>query len=199
MQLRRLSASLLAFALWVGLGMSYAMAPFGSTLGIDRSQQSLGTRVQQALAAGDITPSEAQALLQRDHEVAIRESRFKADGAASKQERQRLRQDIEVLRTDVDRLLAQRSAARTQPGAFSATDPPAYLISEYIDEGVRSGRLTQRQARRLQGREREIQRHEALFKSDGWFTVQEKKQLTRELVALRDEVQRLLHDDRRSD
>lgn len=71
-------------------------------------------------------------------------------------------------------------------------------ISQRIDEGVRSGRLTQREARRLHKRERVIQRHELAFKADGVVTQQERRQLRNELTALRDEVERMMRNDRRN-
>ena len=70
-------------------------------------------------------------------------------------------------------------------------------ISNRIDEGVRSGRISQREARKLHRREREIERHEASFKADGVVTQQERRQLRNELSALRDDVERLMRNERR--
>ncbi len=195
MKSKLFTASLLASALFAGLGVSPVMAQGTSTPGVDRSQQEISARIQQGMASGHITPSEAQALLRRDREIEIRESRFKSDGAATPQERQQLRQDLEGLRVEVERLIANRDVVR--PGATPGIDNLEFRISERIDEGVRSGRITQREARRLHSREREIQRHEARFKSDGVVTQNERRQLRSELMALRDEVERMMRNDRR--
>lgn len=75
-------------------------------------------------------------------------------------------------------------------------DTQQYQASQRIDEGVRSGRLTQREAHKLQRREREIARHESFFKSDGVVTLHERRQLRNELEALRDEVEHMMSSDR---
>ena len=196
MKSKLLVGSLLASALFAGLGMSPVMAQGTMTPGIDRAQQEISARIQQGLASGHITPSEAQSLLRRDREIQIRENRFKSDGSASPQERQQLRQDLEALRAEVERAIANPRVVGQQAGNTPGIDNSEFRISERIDEGVRSGRITQREARRLHSREREIERHEARFKSDGVVTQQERRQLRNELKALRDEVERMMRHDR---
>jgi hypothetical protein len=196
MKSKLLSASLLASALFAGFGMTPAMAQGTSTPAIDRAQQAVSARIQQGMASGQITPSEAQVLYRRDREIEIRENRFKADGSASPQERQQLRADLDALNAEVDRMMSNRNAR----GLYNNTpgiDNSEFNISQRIDEGIRSGRITQREARRLHEREREIQRHEAAFKSDGVVTQQERRQLRSELTALRDELERMMRNDRR--
>lgn len=196
MKFKMLTVSLLASALFAGLGMAPAMAQGTNTPGIDRTQQAISVRIQQGMASGQITPSEAQALYRRDREIEVRESRFKADGRASSQERQQLRADLDALNADVDRMMTNRNAytpGQNTPGI----DNRQFNISQRIDEGVRAGRINQREERRLRHREREIQRHEAAFKSDGVVTPRERNQLRAELTALRDEVERMMRNGRR--
>jgi hypothetical protein len=196
MKSKLLSASLLASALFAGFGMTPAMAQGTSTPAIDRAQQAVSARIQQGMASGQITPSEAQVLYRRDREIEIRENRFKADGSASPQERQQLRADLDALNAEVDRMMSNRNAR----GLYNNTpgiDNSEFNISQRIDEGIRSGRINEREARRLHDREREIQRHEAAFKSDGVVTQQERRQLRGELTALRDELERMMRNDRR--
>lgn len=176
--------------------MTPAMAQGTSTPAIDRAQQAVSARIQQGMASGQITPSEAQVLYRRDREIEIRENRFKADGSASPQERQQLRADLDALNAEVDRMMSNRNAR----GLYNNTpgiDNSEFNISQRIDEGIRSGRINEREARRLHDREREIQRHEAAFKSDGVVTQQERRQLRGELTALRDELERMMRNDRR--
>jgi hypothetical protein len=197
MKSKLLTASLLAAAMFAGLGLAPVMAQNTNTPGIDRAHQEISARIQQGLSNGSITPSEAQVLYRRGREIEVRENRFKADGNASPQERQILRADLDGLKADVERMMSNRDVVRpgnsNTPGIDNAQDS----ISERIDEGVRAGRITEREARRLHRREREIARHEAAFKSDGVVTPQERRQLRSELAALRDEVERMLRNERR--
>lgn len=201
MKSKLLTASLLASALFAGLGMSPAMAQGTNTPRIDQSQQAISARIQQGLASGHITPSEAQALYRRDREISMRENQYKANGTATAQERAQLRSDLDHLASEVERLMANRDVVR--PGAVGnagntpGIDNREYQISQRIDEGIRSGRINQREARKLQRREREIARHEAQFKADGVVTPQERRQLRNEFAALRNEVERMMNNDRR--
>jgi hypothetical protein len=190
------TASLLVSALFVGLGLSPAMAQGTSTPAIDSAQQAISARIQQGMASGQITPSEARELYRRDREIDIRESRFKADGRATPQERQQLRADLDGLNAEVERMMANRDVVG-QPGNTNGIDNREFNISQRIDEGVRSGRITQREADRLHSRERDIARHEASFKRDGVVTQQERRQLRNELTRLRGDVERMIRNDRR--
>ena len=195
--------ALLTCALFTGLGASSAMAQQGTyTPGIDRAQQAISSRIQQGLVSGQITPSEAQLLLRRENEIQMRENRYKANGNATPQERQHLRAELDALNAEVDRMMSNRDAARQQDAAGSTPgiDHRQFRISQRIEEGIRSGRISEREVRKLRRQEREIERHEAYFRSDGVVTVQEQRELHHELMALRDEVERMMrnghHDGR---
>ena len=199
MKSKFLTVSLLASALFAGLGLAPAMAQSTHTPGIDQAQQAISARIQQGLASGHITPSEAQVLYRRDQEIAVREARFKSNGVATPQERQQLRADLDGLSAEVERMMANRDVARpgNNAGHTPGIDNREREISQRIDEGVRTGRITQREAARLHQRERRIERHEAQFRSDGVVTSQERRQLRNELTALRDEVERMMNNRRR--
>lgn len=192
-----ITASLLATALFAGLGVAPAMAQNTSTPAVDRAQQAISARIQQGLASGHITPSEARELYRRDRDIEMRESRFKANGSATPQERQQLRSELESLAAEVERMMANRDFI-AQPGAnTNGIDNRQENISQRIDEGLRSGRLTRPEARRLQRQERDIARHEASFKRDGVVTQQERQQLRSELARLNNDLTRLLRNERR--
>lgn len=197
MKSKLITGSLLASALFAGIGMSPVMAQSTNTPGIDRSQQEISARIQQGLASGHITPSEAQSLYRREREIQFRENRFKSDGSASPQERQQLRQDLDGLRDEVERIIANPRVVAQQPDNTPGIDNREFRIRDRIEEGVHSGRITEGEARRLHRREREIERHEARFKSDGVVTWQERRQLRDELTSLRDDVERMMRNDRR--
>lgn len=190
------TASLLASALFAGLGMSPAMAQNTSTPNVDRAQQQISARIQQGLNSGHITPSEAQALYRRDRDIAAKEAYFKSNGQATPQERQQLRADLNALSADVERMMANNVYNGPRDVGTPGLDNQEYRISQRIDEGVRDGRISQREARRLHSRERVIAQHEASFKSDGVVTPQERRQLRTELNALRSEVDRALRNGR---
>lgn len=209
MSLKFLPASWLVSALYAGLGMAPVMAQYGGgaypqgagqaqqggayTPGIERAQQAIGARIQQGVASGQITPPEAQALYQREREIIARENRFKADGRVSFQERQQLRADLDGLNAEVDRMLSNRDRMR-RADSTPGLDRRELQISQRIDAGVRSGRITEHEAQKLHRREREIERREAYFKSDGVATQQERQQLHDELAALNDEVERMMRN-----
>lgn len=191
------TTSLLASALFLGLGLAPAMAQGTSTPAIDRAQQAISARIQQGMASGHITPSEARELLRRDREIDLRESRFKANGTTTPQERQQLRVDVDRLGNEVERLMMNNDYV--QPPGNSANTTPGIdnrqlNISARIDEGVRSGRLTQREARKLHNRERAIARHEAAYKRDGVVTPQERRQLRDELARLNADLARMMRN-----
>ncbi len=190
-----ITASLLATALFAGVGLSPAMAQHTNTPGVDRAQQAISARIQQGLNSGHITPTEAQELYRRDRDIAAREAYYKSNGTATAQERQALRAELDSLSAEVERKMSNRNVAGS-PGSTPGIDNQEYRISQRIDEGVRSGQISQREARRLHRREVQIERHEASFKADGVVTQQERRQLRQELAALRDEVERMMRNGR---
>lgn len=194
---KRFIASLLASALFAGLGASSALAQGANMHGIDRMQQSISTRIQQGQASGLITPSEAQVLYRREHDIQMRESQYKAKANVTHQEREQLRADLESLSAEVDRMMSNRDTVQppVKTGNVQNIDGHEFQISQRIDEGVRSGRLSEREASRLRAQERDIERREARFKSDGVITPHERQKLFNERSALRDEVERMLRDD----
>jgi hypothetical protein len=63
MESKLFTGSLLASALYVSLCGALVMAQGTTTPGIDRAQQDISARIQQGMASGHITPSEARAPL----------------------------------------------------------------------------------------------------------------------------------------
>ena len=200
MKSKLLTASLLASALFAGFGVAPAMAEGVNTPRIDQAQQEISARIQQGMASGHITPSEAQVLMRREREIQLRENQLKANGSANPQERQQLRMALDGLRAEVERMMNNADVVRPpgyagDPGNGASTpgiDGRQFEISQRIEEGLRSRRINPRQAERLRMREQEIQRHEAFFKSDGVVTEQERRQLRGELRELSDDVERMV-------
>lgn len=195
MKSKLLAASLLASALLAGLGTAPAMAQGINTPVIDRAQQAITARIQQGLASGQVTPSEARELYRRDREIDLREARFKANGSATPQERQQLRDDLDQLGAEVERMIGNRDRV-VQSDNTNGIDNRQLNMSERIDEGVRLGRISQSQARRLHNQERQIARQETRFKRDGVVTQQERRQLQNELTRLSAEINRAARSNR---
>lgn len=198
MKLKVITASLLASAMFAGFGLAPALAQGVNTPAIDRTQQAISARIQQGMASGHITPSEARELYRRDRDIDNRENRYKANGQATPQERQQLRSELNALAAEVERLMANRNYVQP-PGNTDTNgiDNRQFNTSQRIEEGIRSGRITQREAQKLHRRERDIARHEANFKRDGVVTPQERRQLRNELTRLQDDIQRMLQNNRR--
>lgn len=189
------AASLVATTLFAGLAAAPAMAqPGGSyTPGIDNAQNAVSARIQQGLQSGRITPSEARVLYQRDREIHNREAAYRSDGRVSPQERQQLRNDLARLSDDVERAIANRQTAGNRGGGMGGIDSREFQIRQRIDEGLRTHRLSLREAGALQARSDAIERREAAYRADGVVTPQERRALRDELSALRNEVDRLVN------
>lgn len=164
-----------------------------NTPGIDRAQEDISARIQQGVAAGRISRQEEAMLSQRARNIQIHESRIKSDGVADPREREQLRNDLAGLRADVERII---NNPRIEPAAL-VVDHRESQIRARIEQGLQDGDITQRQARRLNQRARDIERHEANYKADGIFTRSERFQLRRETEQLRNDVERMMDDDRR--
>ncbi len=198
MKSKSFNGSLLASALFISLWGAPAMAQGNNTPGIDRTQQAISARIQQGMASGHITPSEARELYRRDRDIEMREYQMKSNGNVNPQERQRLKADLEGLGAEVERMMANSDVVGQGRDNTPGIDNLQASILQRIDEGVRARQISRRDARRLQMRERAIARNEASFKRDGVVTPQERRQLREKLNDLRDEVERLLQGDRRT-
>lgn len=195
MKSKLITALLAASAASFGLAVPPAMAQGTSTPTIDRAQQQISARIRQGMASGHITPSEARELFRRDREIELHEIRVKSNGNATAQERQQLRAELDGLAVDVERMMAN-SAVVTRNGNANTPgiDSMEANLTARIDEGVRTGRINQREADRLHRRERDIARHEAVYRRDGVVTAQERRQLRDELSRLSRDVDRMVRN-----
>ena len=83
--------------------------------------------------------------------------------------------------------------------AFAATADPGVNARqsnqhERIEQGIKSGELTKREAARLKTEQRAIRAEERAFKSDGKLTKNERKQLHRDLNRSSRDIYRQKHD-----
>lgn len=195
MKFKPFTLSLLVAALLASVSAIPAMAQNTNTPGIDRTQQDIRARIQQGINNGSITQQEAQALFQQERSIQFREIRFKQDGNTSPQEREALRRELDAMSADVDRKLANNRG--TNGGMHTpGVDNRQERIGTRIDAGVASGRITRAEAKKLHQRERDVQKLERRYKSDGRVTQTERRRLQQDLDKLSADVDRLLHNDR---
>ncbi len=86
--------------------------------------------------------------------------------------------------------------------AFAGTNDPVIQQREVnqqsrIDQGIRSGELTPREAGRLEAQQAKIQQDEARMKADGNLTPRERTKLTREQNRASRDIYRKKHNLRR--
>jgi hypothetical protein len=85
---------------------------------------------------------------------------------------------------------AGMAPAMAQGAGTPGIDNQQYNIHARINQGVRQGHITQREASRLYKRENEIARREARAKANGRVSASERSALRRDVAALRAEVER---------
>ena len=126
MKSKLFTGSLLASALFVSLWGAPVMAQGTNTPAVDRAQQAISARIQQGMASGHITPSEARELYRRDRDIEMREYQMKSNGNVNPQERQRLRADVEGLAAEVERMMERLAGQGFKvifPTSYGYLDP----------------------------------------------------------------------------
>lgn len=192
MNAKSVTLSIIASAVFACMGIAPAIAQNTNTPRIDVAQQQIRARIQQGIASGQITPQEAQTLYHREREIQFRELRMKRDGAATPQERRQLRQDLDDMRAEVETKLANRHVVARVSSSTPHIDKAQQLIRSRIDQGIRTGQITPREADRLFARERTLHRREAAFKSDGHMSRAERQQLRDEVAMLDNDVTKMM-------
>ena len=87
-------------------------------------------------------------------------------------------------------------APGVRPVQTPGIDNAQQAISDRIQQGLQSGRITPSEARALYRRDRDIQNREAAYKSDGRVTLQERQQLRTDMANLSAEVERAIANNR---
>ncbi len=196
MKARSIAFSVVASIIVSCASIAPALAQHSHTPGIDNAKQQIRVRIQQGIASGQITPREAESLYERERELQYREMRMKRDGNATPQERRQLREDLENMHAEVERKLANRHIATPSHSGTPGIDRAQHDIRARIQHGIRTGHLTQRESNILLAKERQLNRLEAAFKSDGVVTRMERQQLREELAMLSGDVDRMMANRR---
>jgi len=177
----------LAFLVAAEVAYGQAQAPNYGTNdpGIQQRMQNQEQRIDQGVAGGALTPKEAGRLEAEQAKIQQTEQRMKSDGQLTPKERQKLRnmhdrssRHIYNQKHDAQTANVGRSGG-SAPGSMK--DPGIQRrmqnMEQRIDQGVKSGALTPKEAGKLEAEQARIQQAESRMKSDGNLTGQERQKL----------------------
>jgi len=186
--------------------------------GVNERQGHQRERVAAGVRSGEMTRRESQALHHNAQRIERKEQAFRSDGHFSRGERRELHRDLDrqgrqihQARTDHDRRGNhggadrdnRHGASHNAPGwhggrdwghGRSGFDGTQHRQREQIRDGVRSGSLTQHEARRLYGEQHEIAALERSYRADGVLTRNERSDLRDELSDARRHIYNQSHD-----
>jgi hypothetical protein len=162
--------------------------------GVNQRQHHQQYRIQQGVQSGELTRGEARRLQGEQRYIRHEERMYKSDGRLSPAERADLHRDQNRASRDLYR---QKHDAQDRPPA-AVRDPGVNQRQHHqhdrIAQGVRSGSLTQDEAKGLREEQRSIRHEERQYKSDGALTRDERKDLHQDLNAASRNVYNEKHD-----
>lgn len=178
------------------LALSVAPATAAPWMPINERQAQLDARIDQGVRDGSLTRREAGTLRAEFRDIADLEARYRRSGGGlSDWERRDLDRRMDALSA---RIRVNRHDAQERGGWVSINQRQAQLDAR-IDQGVRSGQLTRREADSLRAEFRDIASLEAQYRrSRGGLSNWERDDLDRRMDALSARIARNKHDrDRR--
>jgi hypothetical protein len=203
--------SLFRLAFIVGVGVFVAAAPaFAQTPasgttdpGIQKRMENQDQRIDQGVQSGALTPRETGKLEADQAKIQQTEERMKSDGKLTPKERQRLNQ---MQDRDSRAIFNQKHDAQTAnvgagaPGNANAPGVQKRMQNQdrRIEQGVKSGELTPKEAGRLEADQARIQQTEERMKSDGNLTGQERQKLNTKQDRASDRIYQQKHDRQRA-
>lgn len=166
--------------------------------GANRAQQQIRERIAQGVHSGALTEGEAHQLYQRERALSWRLTSMERDGRLSHDERRHLQAEMNALQAEIDHKLHNRVSERRHGRvALPGIDRRQQMVRQRIEDGIASGRITPREAQRLEQREHDVLRLQARAQRDGVVTPEERALLRDQLALLNDEVDRMLGNHRR--
>jgi tellurite resistance protein len=203
--------SLFRLAFIVGVGIFVAAAPaFAQTPasgttdpGIQKRMENQDQRIDQGVQSGALTPRETGRLEADQARIQQTEERMKSDGNLTGQERQKLNNMQDRSSRNIYNQKHDAQAANVGVGApGNANDPRVQKRMQNqdrrIDQGVKSGELTPKEAGRLEADQARIQQTEERMKSDGNLTGQERQKLNSMQDRASDRIDQQKHDRQRA-
>ncbi len=209
--------SALAVLMAAGLAVAADAQAQARERGSNERQFNQRERVAAGVRSGEVTRPESRQLQRQARGIERKEQAFRSDGHFSRGERREVQRDlnqhsrnIHQARTDHDRRDwgHGRGFDRDQRGwhggrdwghsrGASGVDRQQYRQQAQIQRGVRNGSLTQHEARRLYGEQRQIAALERSYRADGVLTRGERQDLRGELQDANRHIYNQSHDDDR--
>jgi hypothetical protein len=133
-------------------------------------------RIEQGLKSGQLTTKEAAKLEREESKVDKLESKALSDGKLTDAERRRIREEQDKVSKDIYR--EKHDAATGNPNSASSQRMQADVQrnvnqQERIEQGLRSGELTKREAANLERGQAQVDRKEARAGADGHVSAHE--------------------------
>ena len=165
-------------------GTAFAQAkPVGTNdPGIQMRMEDQEQRIDQGVQSGALTPKEAGRLEAEQTQIQQTEQRMKSDGRLSDKERQRLDNMQDSAGQHIYREMHDPQTANVGSGAAGNVNAPRVQQrmqnqEQRIDQGVKSGRLTPREAGKLEAEQTKIRQTKERMESDGRLTGKERQRL----------------------
>jgi hypothetical protein len=159
--------NLIAVAIVAAFPLSVGAQTTGSEVQRDVNQQQ---RIEQGLQSGSLTTREASKLEKEESQVNRMESRALKDGKLSDAEKARIQNAQNRVSRDIEK--DKHNAQTGNPNSASSKRMQADVQrnvnqEKRIEQGVRSGQLTNREAGRLERGQANVDRREARAGADG--------------------------------
>jgi polyhydroxyalkanoate synthesis regulator phasin len=160
---------------------------------IDERQANQQKRIDSGVKSGELTEQEAKRLQKGQQRVQKMEDKARADGRLTAEERQRIEraQDRESKRIHSETHDKQHAKKAPPP---SHIDQRQAEQQRRIDEGVKSGQLTKKEAERLQKGQAHIQKMEDKAMADGRITPEERRRIEAAQDRESERIRRERHD-----
>jgi hypothetical protein len=162
--------------------------------GIQKRMDNQEQRIDQGIQRGRLTPKEAGRLEAEEARIKQDELRMKSDGNLTPKERRRLNKEQDKSGRDIYRLKHNQKATNGKnvkdPGIQKRMDNQ----EQRIDQGVRSGELTPKEAGKLEAEQAKIKQTEERMKSDGNLTIGERERLQNMQDRAGGDINRQKHD-----
>ena len=192
----------------------------GRERSINQRQHNQQFRIREGVRQGDLTRGEGRQLQHQARDIRREERAFRSDGRFTPAERREVQRDLDRQSRDIrrerhdgDRRFSydgQRYRAGSRPdyewrgnqygwqGSTRAFDRRVDHIQlnqrQHIEQGIRSGELTRREARRLMAEQRAIEAEERRYLADGVLTQWERTDLMRDLNVAGRHIYNEMHD-----
>lgn len=175
---------------------------------IDQRQAEQQRRIDEGMRSGQLTEKEAARLQKGQQRIQKMEDEARADGRITREERRRIeraqdRESGRIRRERHDNQYAKKHDSKRAKKHDGEHDRKAYASridqrqagqQRRIDEGVKSGQLTTKEAERLQKGQQRVQKMEDGARADGRITREERRRIERTQDRESERIRRESHD-----